>query len=351
MLRDAPVSYGPIDVLLSDDSVDEVMINGPGQIYVEQRGKLIETTLAYRDDAEVLRLIEQIVAPLGLTVNAAHPICDCRLPGGSRVNIIIPPAAVDGPIVTIRKFKKEHLGVPDLIEFGTLTADVAAMLGLCVKGRLNIVVAGGTGCGKTTTLNILSNFIPDDERIVTVEDTAELRLYKRHVVRLEARPADLRGTPPITIRELVHNCLRMRPERIVVGEIRGGEAFDMLQAMNTGHDGSLTTGHANSPRDMLRRIEMMTMMAGFDLPIQAIREQMASAIHLIVQQNRFPDGSRRITHITEILGMEGSTITLADIFLLRGGVLQPTGLRPRFEARLAEKGLVFPVGLFTPGNG
>ena len=345
---DELLGLGPIEALLRDDQVDEVMVNGPRQVYAERKGKLVLTSRVFRDDGHVLDVIQRIVKPLGRHIDATRPICDCRLADGSRVNAIIAPSSIDGPTLTIRKFKKDRLGIDDLVRFGTLSQEMADFLGACVRGRLNIVVSGGTGSGKTTTLNVLSNFIPDDERIITVEDAAELQIRKQHVVRLETRPPDLEGKHEITIRDLVRNCLRMRPERIIVGEIRGGEAFDMLQAMNTGHDGSLTTGHANTPRDMIRRLETMTMMAGFEIPLLAIREQIASAVQLIVQQNRMQDGSRRITHITEIQGMEGAVVTLSDIFLLKGGVLQPTGLRPRFESRLKDHGTTLPPGMFAP---
>ncbi len=354
---DEVLGLGPIEVLLRDKDVDEVMVNGPRQIFVERKGKLGLTNRTFRDNEHVLHIIHKIVAPLGKHIDEQQPICDCRLQDGSRVNAIIPPLAIDGPALTIRKFKEERLGIADLVRFGTVTQEMADFMEACVKGRLNIVVSGGTGSGKTTTLNILSNFIPDDERIVTVEDAAELQIRKIHVVRLETRPPSIEGKGEITIRDLVKNTLRMRPERVIVGEIRGGEALDMLQAMNTGHDGSLTTGHANTPRDMIRRIETMCMMSGMDLPLKAIREQIASAVDLVVQQSRLQDGSRRITHITEIQGMEGDVVTLSDIFIFEQlgiddsgkiiGRLRPSGLRPNFVKRLEEKGLHLPASLFV----
>ncbi|MBI3889963.1 MAG: CpaF family protein [Candidatus Wallbacteria bacterium] len=358
---DEIVGMGPIEVLLRDRDIDEVMVNGPKQIFVERKGKLTLSNRQFRNNEHVMHIIHKIVAPLGKHVDEMQPICDCRLADGSRVNVIIPPLAIDGPSITIRKFKKERLGISDLVRFGTLTQEMADFLDACVRGRLNIVVSGGTGSGKTTTLNILSNFIPDDERIVTVEDAAELQLRKIHVVRLETRPPNIEGKGEISIRELVKNCLRMRPERIIVGEIRGGECLDMLQAMNTGHDGSLTTGHANQPRDMIRRLETMAMMSGMDLPLKAIREQIASAVHLIVQQSRLQDGSRRITHITEVQGMEGEVVTLSDIFIFEQhgidengkivGKLSPTGLRPRFISKLEAHGIHLPASIFVSKDG
>src|SRR5215212_1783766 len=309
------IGFGPIEPLLQDSTISEVMVNGPNQIYVEQKGKLRLADVAFDDDDHVRRIIDRIVSPLGRHVDESSPICDARLPDGSRVNIVIPPVSLVGPTITIRKFSKTPLGIDDLIRYGSMTPEIAEFLRACVVSRLNCVVSGGTGSGKTTLLNVLSSFIPDDERIITVEDAAELQLRQDHVVRLEARPANIEGKGAITIRDLVINCLRMRPERIVVGECRGREALDMLQAMNTGHDGSLTTGHANTPRDMLSRLETMALMAGMDLPVRAIREQVASAVDLIVQQSRMRDGSRKITNSTEVQGMEGDKIILQDIFL------------------------------------
>lgn len=355
---DEVLGYGPIDPLLKEDSVSEVMVNGPNQVYVERKGKLVLTDVRFRDDAHVMHVIEKIVAPLGRRIDEASPMVDARLPDGSRVNAIIPPLALRGPCLTIRKFAKDPYTVENLIDFGTLSPEMADLLRACVAGKLNIVVSGGTGSGKTTTLNVLSSFIPHDERIVTIEDAAELQLRQDHVVTLETRPANIEGKGAITIRDLVRNSLRMRPDRIVVGEVRSGEALDMLQAMNTGHDGSLTTGHANSPRDMLSRLETMVLMAGMELPVRAIREQIASAIDLIVQQSRLRDGSRKITHLTEVQGMEGDMITLQDIFIFEQsgrdgegkiiGTYKPTGIRPKFLEKLVANGINLPNEVFWP---
>ena len=342
------LSFGPIEPLLRDESISEIMVNGPDSVWVERSGQLEETDIKFEDDDHVRRIIDRIVAPLGRHVDESSPICDARLPDGSRVNIVLPPVSLVGPTITIRKFSKTPLRIDDLIRFGTMTPELAEFLRACVLARLNIVVSGGTGSGKTTLLNVLSSFIPDDERIVTVEDAAELQLRQDHVVRLEARPANIEGKGAITIRDLVINCLRMRPERIIVGECRGREALDMLQAMNTGHDGSLTTGHANTPRDMLSRLETMVLMAGMDLPVRAIREQVASAVDLIVQQSRMRDGTRKITAITEVQGMEGDMITLQDVFTFEQesfeggkviGRIKPTGVRPKFMPRLEDAGI------------
>jgi pilus assembly protein CpaF len=356
-VMDDVLGLGPITGLLADEEVSEVMVNGPLSVYVERKGKLSLTDVQFRDNEHVLQVIEKIVAPLGRRIDESQPMVDARLPDGSRVNAIIPPLALNGPVLTIRKFSKDPFTAQDLIRFGTLTAEMASFLEACVRMRLNIVVSGGTGSGKTTTLNVLSSFIPHDERIVTIEDAAELQLQQDHVVSLESRPPNIEGKGAIAIRDLVRNSLRMRPDRIVVGEVRGGEALDMLQAMNTGHDGSLTTAHANTPRDMLSRLETMVLMAGMELPVRAIREQIASAIDLIVQQARFRDGSRRITHITEVQGMEGEIITLQDIFVFeqtgvdeRGkilGRLRPTGIRPKFAEHFSRFGIELPPEMFA----
>ncbi len=351
------IGYGPIHTLLLDKSVSEIMVNGPNHVYVEREGLLERTDIAFRDDAHILHIIEKIVAPLGRRIDESMPMVDARLPDGSRVNAIIPPLALNGPTITIRKFSKDPFQIDDLIDFGTLSGEMSAFLEAAVKGRLNIIVSGGTGSGKTTSLNVLSSFIPDNERIVTIEDAAEIQLRQEHVITLEARPPNIEGKGAVTIRDLVRNSLRMRPERIVVGEVRGGEALDMLQAMNTGHDGSLTTGHSNSPRDMLARLETMVMMAGMDLPLRAIREQISSAIDIIIQQNRLRDGTRRITHITEVQGMEGDIIVMQDIFKYTQegldengkviGYFESTGIRPKFMSILESSGLKLPAEVFA----
>jgi pilus assembly protein CpaF len=354
---DEAVGFGPIHPLLNDELVSEVLVNGPNQVYVERKGKLELTEVVFRDNAHVQHIIEKIVAPIGRRIDESSPMVDARLPDGSRVNAIIPPISLCGPCISIRKFSKDPLTVDDLLGFGTLSLEMAAFLEAAVKSRLNVVVSGGTGSGKTTTLNILSSFIPDDERIVTIEDAAELQLRQDHVVSLETRPANIEGKGAVTIRDLVKNSLRMRPERIVVGEVRSGEALDMLQAMNTGHDGSLTTGHANSPRDMLSRLETMVLMAGIDLPVRAIREQISSAIDLIVQQSRLRDGSRKITHITEVQGMEGEVIVLQDLFIYEQtgisengkclGNFRSTGIRPKSIHQLELAGIKLPSVMFA----
>ena len=340
-------NYGPLTDLLYDDSISEVMVNGPDQVYVERKGQLTLSDVRFASEEQLIELIREIAAFVGRRVDNDSPMVDCRLPDGSRVNAIIPPLALDGSSLTIRKFSKEPYTVQDLIGFGTVTAEAAAFLEACVKAHFNILVAGGTGSGKTTTLNVLSSFIPDTERVVTIEDAAELQLRQPHKVRLESRPARIDGTGRVSIRDLVANSLRMRPDRIVIGECRSGEALDMLQAMNTGHDGSLTTIHANTPRDTLARLETLVLMSGVELPQRAIREQIASAIHIIVQQSRIRDGSRRITNITEVIGREGDTITLQDVFLFEetgmdgngkvAGKLSPTGIRPNAMAKIYSK--------------
>jgi len=354
-LLDEIIGFGPITGLLSDSSVTEIMVNGPEHVYIEKEGKLVLTDAKFKNDNHVLHVIKKIVSPIGRRIDESSPMVDARLPNGSRVNAIIPPLAIDGPSITIRKFAEDPFKVEDLVRFGTMNSKMAELLRNCVEGRLNVVVSGGTGSGKTTTLNVLSSFIPHNERIVTIEDAAELQLSQEHVVRLETRPSNLEGKGEITIRDLVKNSLRMRPDRIIVGEVRSGEALDMLQAMNTGHDGSLTTGHANSPRDMLSRIETMVLMSGMNLPIKAIRDQVASAIDIIVQQSRLMDGSRKITYITEVQGMEGDVIVLQDIFRFdqrgldsRGkvkGEFVSTGIMPKFVQKLKEKGINVPPDL------
>lgn len=326
-------AFGPITPLLDDPEITEIMVNGPSRIYVEKGGKIQLTEIFFRDDGHVMNIIDRIVSPLGRRIDESMPMVDARLPDGSRVNAIIPPLSLTGPSITIRKFSADPFKVEDLINFGTLSKEMAEFLDACVKSKLNIVVSGGTGSGKTTTLNVLSSFIQNTDRIITIEDAAELQLRQPHVITLESRPPNIEGKGAITIRDLVRNALRMRPDRIIVGEVRSGEALDMLQAMNTGHDGSLTTGHANSPRDMLARLETMVLMAGMELPVRAIREQISSAIDLIIQQNRMRDGSRRITHITEVQGMEGDIITLQDIFLYeQSGISQEGKVLGRFKS-------------------
>jgi pilus assembly protein CpaF len=353
---DEIIGFGPIEPLLSDPSVTEVMVNGPLHVFIEEKGRVHETDVKFDDDAHVLRIIDRIIRPLGRHIDRKWPMVDARLPDGSRVNAVISPVAIDGPTITIRKFSKKKLTIEDLIQYGSLTPSMAQFLNACVAARLNIIVAGGTGSGKTTLLNVLSNFIPDHDRIVTIEDSAELQLAKPHVVRLEARPSDPDGSGRIMIRDLVINALRMRPERIVVGEVRDAAALDMLQAMNTGHDGSLTTLHANTPRDAVSRLETMALMAGIEFPVKVIREQIASAIDLIVQQARLRDGSRKIVQITEVQGMEGDIVVMQDIFRFneRGlteqgrviGDLQALGIRPKFTPRLEIAGFRLPPEIF-----
>jgi pilus assembly protein CpaF len=356
-LLDEIIGFGPITALLEDKNITEIMVNGPEHVYIEKSGKLVLTDAKFKNDNHVMHVIKKIVAPIGRRIDESSPMVDARLQNGSRVNAIIPPLAIDGPSITIRKFAEDPFTVEDLINFGTINSKMAELLRYCVEGRLNIVVSGGTGSGKTTTLNVLSSFIPNDERIVTIEDAAELQLSQEHIVRLETRPVNMEGKGEVTIRDLVKNSLRMRPDRIIVGEVRSGEALDMLQAMNTGHDGSLTTGHANSPRDVLSRIETMVLMSGMNLPVKAIRDQIASAIDLIIQQSRLMDGSRKITYITEVQGMEGDVIILQDIFKFdqrgldgRGkvkGEFVSTGIVPRFVQKLKEKGIIVPTELLN----
>jgi pilus assembly protein CpaF len=355
-ITDEIVGLGPLEPLLRDESITEVMVNGPRQVYVERAGKLELTNISFQNDEHVMRIIDRIISPLGRRVDESSPMVDARLVDGSRVNAIIPPISLVGPVLTIRKFASTPLTTDDLIRFGTATPEMFDFLRACVEARLNVFVSGGTGSGKTTMLNVLSSFIPDDERIVTVEDAAELQLRQEHVVTLESRPANIEGKGAIPIRELVRNALRMRPDRIIVGECRGGEALDMLQAMNTGHDGSMSTGHANAPRDMLARLETMVLFAGVDLPLRAVREQIASAVDLIVHQERLKDGSRKITHITEVQGMEGDVVVLQDIFVYEQtgvvdgriqGHLRPTGVRPRFAEKFEVMGIPLPAGLFA----
>lgn len=353
------LGFGPIEPLLNDPTINEVMVNGPNQVYVERQGKLELTEVGFQDNDHVMRVIDRIVSPLGRRVDESSPTVDARLPDGSRVNAVIPPVALNGPTVTIRKFSKDPFTVEDLVRFGTFTAEMAMFLKACVEARLNIVVSGGTGSGKTTMLNVVSSFIPEDERIITIENAAELQLRQEHVVRLESRPANIEGKGEITIRDLVINSLRMRPERIVVGECRGGEALDMLQAMNTGHDGSMTTAHANSPRDALSRLETMCLMAGMDLPVRAIREQIASAVDLIVQQERMKDGTRKVTAVTEVQGMEGDVIVMQEIFSFQQtgvengkivGRMKPTGIRPKFMPRFETANIYLPPNIFGAGE-
>lgn len=352
-IKDEMLGLGPLEVLRKDETITEIMINGPKQIFVEKLGKLTLSSVQFHDDDHLMNIIERILSPLGRRIDESSPLVDARLDDGSRVNIIIPPLSLVGPCVTIRKFSKKPLTVENLINFGTLSREMADFLKACVKARLNILVSGGTGSGKTTTLNVLSSFIPENERIVTIEDAAEIQLQQEHVVTLESRPPNIEGKGAITIRDLVKNALRMRPDRIIVGEVRAGEALDMLQAMNTGHDGSLTTAHANTPRDALRRMETMVLMAGFELPVRAIREQVASAIDLIIQQSRIKDGSRKITYITEIQGMEGDTITTQDLFKYEHermdengksvGRFVSSGLQPAFLDKFTVNGVEIPA--------
>ena len=352
--------FGPLETLLSDDSVSEIMVNGPKQIYIESKGKLQLSEATFLDDDHAMRVLYRIVAPLGRRIDESSPMVDARLPDGSRVNAVIRPISLIGPVITIRKFSKKPLGPQDLVRFGAISSDMMEFLAACVQARINIVVSGGTGSGKTTLLNVLSSFISSDERLITVENAAELQLQQDHVISLESRTANIEGKGEISINDLIINCLRMRPERIIVGECRGGETLAMLQAMNTGHEGSMTTLHANTPRDALSRIETMCLMAGVDLPQRAIREQTASAIELIVQQARLKDGSRRVMAITEVAGMEGDVVVLRDIFVFeqtgideRGkiiGNLRSTGIRPRFVDRFETMNIYLPPNIFGTGG-
>ena len=351
--------FGPLEQLLSNESISEIMVNGPKNIFIEQKGQLTLSGITFDSDDHVLRIIDRIVSPLGRRVDESSPLVDARLPDGSRVHVVIRPIALCGPTITIRKFSKVPLTIANLISYGSMSQETADFLRACVIGRLNMVVSGGTGSGKTTLLNVLSGFIPNDERIITVENAAELQLQQEHVVPLETRPANIEGRGQVTIQDLVIACLRMRPERIVVGECRGGEALDMLQAMNTGHDGSLTTCHANTPRDAIARLETKCLMAGMDLPVRAIREQIASAVNCIVQQQRLRDGSRKILFVTEVQGMEGEMITMTDIFEFEQtgveknkiiGRIRATGIRPKFIERIEDAGISLPPSIFGIGQ-
>ncbi|MDQ3859513.1 MAG: CpaF family protein [Actinomycetota bacterium] len=359
-IADDILGYGPLEPFLHDDGVTEVMVNNYDRIYVERSGKLERTKAAFADNAHLLRIIDKIVSQVGRRIDESSPMVDARLPDGSRVNAIIPPLALRGPTLTIRKFSRDPYTMDDLIEFGSITPRAAHFLAACVRGKLNVLISGGTGTGKTTTLNALSAFVPGDERIVTIEDAAELQLQQEHVITLESRPPNIEGKGEVRIRELVRNALRMRPDRIIVGEVRGPETLDMLQAMNTGHEGSLTTIHANSPRDALSRVETLVLTAGVDLPLRAIREQIASAFDLLVQISRLVDGSRRVTHVSEVLGMESDVITLQDIFIAKPpdeehattghakllGPLVCTGLKPHFLEKMAANGVSMPAHFF-----
>jgi pilus assembly protein CpaF len=360
-ILDEMTGFGPIQPLLDDPDVSEVMVNGPKKVFIEKGGKLTKTGVTFDDDDHVERVIDRIILPLGRRVDADSPTVDARLPDGSRVNAIIRPVAIDGPSITIRKFKKDKLSIQQLVNFGSLTQNMAEFLRACVLAHLNIVISGGTGSGKTTLLNVLSSYIQEEERIVTIEDAAELQLQQDHVVRLETKVPNTDGRGAVTIRDLVRNSLRMRPDRIVVGECRGGEALDMLQAMNTGHDGSLTTLHANTPRDALSRLETMVLMSGMDLPLKVVRQQISSAVDLIVQQTRLKDGARKVTAITEVVGMEGDTVVMTDIFKFEQsgigpggkilGELKPTGIRPIFGPKLEAAGFKLGAEIFMPAGG
>jgi pilus assembly protein CpaF len=353
------LGLGPLQPLLEDDTITEVMVNGAKNIYIERKGKLHRVPVTFENNDHVLRIIDRIVAPLGRRIDESRPYVDARLQDGSRVNAVIPPISLVGPVLTIRKFSKNPITVEQLVQFGSISMEALQFLKACVESRLNIIISGGTGSGKTTLLNVMSGFIPDDERIITIENAAELQLRQEHVVTLESRPPNIEGRGEITIRDLVINSLRMRPERIIVGECRGGETLDMLQAMNTGHDGSMTTAHANSPRDTLARIETMCLMAGMELPVRAIREQVASAIDVIVQQERMRDGTRKVVTVAEVSGMEGDVITMTDIFSFEQtgveagkiiGRLRPTGLRPKFMDQIEAAGINLPPSIFGVGE-
>lgn len=360
-ILDEMTGFGPIQPLLDDQDVSEVMVNGPKKVFIEKGGKLTKTGVTFDDDDHVERIIDRIILPLGRRVDADSPTVDARLPDGSRVNAIIRPVAIDGPSITIRKFKKDKLAIQQLVNFGSITQNMAEFLRACVLAHLNIVISGGTGSGKTTLLNVLSGYIQEEERIVTIEDAAELQLQQDHVVRLETKVPNTDGRGAVTIRDLVRNSLRMRPDRIVVGECRGGEALDMLQAMNTGHDGSLTTLHANTPRDALSRLETMVLMSGMDLPLKVVRQQISSAVDLIVQQTRLKDGARKVTAVTEVVGMEGDTVVMTDIFKFEQtgigpggkilGELKPTGIRPIFGPKLEAAGFKLGAEIFMPAGG
>jgi len=353
------LGFGPLQPLLEDDTITEIMVNGPKNVYIERKGRLHRVPITFENNDHVMRIIDRIVAPLGRRIDESSPYVDARLPDGSRVNAVIPPISLVGPTLTIRKFSRNPITVDQLIQFGSISGEAVQFLKACVEARLNILISGGTGSGKTTLLNVMSSFIPDDERIITIENAAELQLRQEHVVTLESRPPNIEGRGEITIRDLVINSLRMRPERIIVGECRGGETLDMLQAMNTGHDGSMTTAHANTPRDALARIETMCLMAGMDLPVRAIREQVSSAVDVICQQERMRDGTRKVTTVTEVSGMEGEVITMTDIFVFEQtgmengkimGRIRPTGLRPKFMDKIETAGINLPPSIFGIGE-
>ena len=360
-ILDELTGFGPIQPLLEDPDISEVMVNGPKKVFIEKAGRLTKSPITFDDDDHVLRIIDRIILPLGRRVDADSPTVDARLPDGSRVNAVIRPVSIDGPCITIRKFKKDKLSIDQLIRLGSLTPNMGEFIRACVLAHLNIVISGGTGSGKTTLLNVLSGFIPEEERIITIEDAAELQLQQDHVLRMETKTSNVDGKGAVTIRDLVKNALRQRPDRIVVGECRGGEALDMLQAMNTGHDGSLTTLHANTPRDALSRLETMVLMAGMDLPLKVVRQQISSAVDLIIQQSRLKDGSRKVTAITEVVGMEGETVVLTDIFKFEQtgvgkdgkimGELRATGIRPIFSPRLEAAGFKLSGDIFMPPGG